>query len=159
MAGSYNGGAVTNAGATWGGTVFSANTLSYTTPTYQGLKLTVQHQLGEQAGNSSTNQATAYLVNFNGINGLALSAGSKETKGSTGVKLMDQYLVGAVYTLGAVQLNAQINEYKFKSGTYNGMKLKLNELGAAYNITPALTAAVNYVDINIGKWNKPYIVE
>jgi predicted porin len=149
MAGSYNGGATTDAGATWGGTVFSANTLSYTTPTYQGLKLTVQHQLGEQAGNSSKNQATAYLVNFNGINGLALSAGSKETKGSTGVKLMDQYLVGAVYTLGAVQLNAQINEYKFKSGTYNGMKLKLNELGAAYNITPALTAAVNYVDINI----------
>ncbi len=152
MAGQLNGGAVETAGATWGGTVFSANTLSYTTPTFQGAKLTVQHQLGEQAGNASKNQATAYLVNFNGINGLALSAGGKETKGSTGDKLMDQYLVGAVYTYGAFQLNAQVNEYKWKAAgtnTANGSKLTLNEVGISYNITPALTAAVNYVDISL----------
>ncbi len=139
------------AGSTWGGTVFSANTLSYTTPTYQGAKLTVQHQLGEQAGNASKNEATAFLLNFNGIQNLALSAGTKETKNSSGNKQMDQYLVGAVYTMGAIQLNAQTNQYKIKAGDNNGLKLTLNEVGASYNITPALTAAINYVDISMEK--------
>jgi len=131
-------------GRTWDGTIFSANTVSYTTPSYNGAKLTAQYQFGEQAGNNSAGKGVAFLVNYDGIKDLSLSLGQKnDNHGTTGADLLETNLVGAVYKLGAFQLNAQFNQYKYKA---TGQKTNLQEFGVGYAISPALTAAVNYVD-------------
>lgn len=175
--GSVNG-ATGNSAGTLTGTVFSPNTLTYITPTVSGLKATVQYQMGEQAGSNKSKSAQAFLVNYDGIANLSLSAGTKTTKGGTSAldstatkdgyaattngSLMTQTLLGAVYKLGNLQFNVQNLRYKLKQDltTYTGAnqvvdmniaagsKYNLNEFGVSYNVTPALTAAVNYVDVS-----------
>jgi predicted porin len=140
------------------GTVFSPNTVTYITPAMSGFKLTAQHQMGETAGSTSANSATAFLANFDGIQNLSLSAGTKNTKNgsaSDSGNYMTQNLLGAVYKMGAFQFNAQTNTYKWKktvasSGDFDGVeagdKQTLNEFGVAYAVNPKVTVALNYVD-------------
>jgi predicted porin len=152
----------TQSGATATGQVFSPNTVTYVTPAFNGFKATVQHQIGEVAGANKSNSADALLVNYDGIANLSLSAGTKTTKAvaTTSKTSLTQNLVAAVYKMGNVQLNAQRLEYRFKDGAvtnaastaYNGLgatgdKYTLNEFGLGYTVTPALTAALNYVDV------------
>jgi predicted porin len=135
------------------GTVFSPNTVTYITPAFNGVKLTAQHQMGEVQGSSSANSATAFLANFDGIQNLSLSAGTKNTKNGSATdsgNYLTQNLLGAVYKMGAFQFNAQTNTYKWKKTVADsheaGDKQTLNEFGVSYALTAATTLAINYVD-------------
>ncbi len=148
----------TQSGGLQSGTVFTKNTLTYITPSFNGAKLTYQRSMGEVAGSNKANSSDAFLLNYDGIQNLSLSAGTKSTKGSTADTsgtFLTQNLLGAVYKYGSFQFNVQTNNYKWKqsvasSGSYDGVdagdKFKLNEVGVAYNVSPSLVAAVNYVD-------------
>jgi predicted porin len=135
------------------GRIFSPDSVTYVTPSFNGVKATIQHQFGEVAGSTKANSATAALVNYD-VNGLSLSAGTKTKKANTAALGTDssQTLFGAVYKLGNLQFNAQTNQYKFKEGyavvADRNSKYTLNEFGIGYNVTPALVAAINYVDID-----------
>jgi predicted porin len=122
--------------------VFIDNAVSYTTPTFNGFNLQAFHAFGETAGKTSAGATDAFLLTGK-VGDVALSAAYEEIKSSTGAKQLEKTLFGAVYTIGALQLNAGVNTFKSKSGT--AIDANGYELGAGYAITPALTAAVNYV--------------
>jgi predicted porin len=131
--------------------VFVNNAISYTTPSFNGFNLQVFHAFGEKAGEQQAGAVTAYLVTGK-VAGVALSAGYEEQKNATtGTKTFEKGLLGAVYTVGALQLNAGVNTFKSKENS--NIDAMGYEVGAAYSITPALTAAVNYVKFDDDKNN------
>jgi len=128
-------------------TVFVNNMIKYSTPVFNGLKATVQHKFGEAAGNTQTSKSDAYLVSYSGIAGLNLNYGFKVMYDSSNAKT-DLTYIGGTYQLGQLRLAASTHETKYKSAST--ATIRTNEIGAAYALTPALTAAVNYVDIAQG---------
>jgi len=59
--------------------VFSQNLVRYTTPTFNGLKLSYQHTFGEVAGASNQNTTDAYMANYANDHLLWLLVGKKLT--------------------------------------------------------------------------------
>ncbi len=123
--------------------VFLQNAISYTTPTIAGFNLQYLHGFGEVAGNTSKNETNALLLTGK-IAGVAVSAGHESQKDSSGNKSLTKNLLGAVYSIGPVQLNAGLNTFKNPGSTIDATGY---EVGAAYSFTPALVGAVNYVSI------------
>jgi predicted porin len=128
-------------------TVFVKDMIKYTTPVFNGFKATLQHKFGEAAGNTQTSKSDAYLVSYSGIAGLNLNYGFKVMYDSSNAKTNLTY-IGGTYQLGQLRLAASTHETKYKSAST--ATIRTNEIGAAYALTPALTAAVNYVDIAQG---------
>ncbi len=122
-------------------TVFVQNMVRYTTPTVGGFKASIQHKFGEVAGDQSKGKSTAYLGNY-AAGGLTLAIGYKELESTANAKTELTY-VGATYQVGAVRLAATHHETKYK--TSGAGKIKTDEVGVGYAVTPSLTAAVNYV--------------
>jgi predicted porin len=140
--------------------VFSQNLVRYTTPTFNGFKLSYQHTFGEIAGANSVNKTDAFLANYS--NGpFTLAAGWKKTDnllqteiaGTTATEAIaasdniDSKLtyVGATYTLGALKFAATYHQSKWTEAGALSQKTKTSEVGVAYTINPKLVAAVNYV--------------
>ena len=143
--------------------VFIQNMVRYTTPSYNGLKLSVQHRFGEAAGNSSLNKSDAVLANYNN-GGFNLNLGYKKITDVTPINDglqsspslttatsqtgFDQKLtyVGANYSFDKFKVAATYhNVSNTGTGTNTLGDSKTSELGASYAIQPNLTAAVNYV--------------
>jgi len=123
--------------------VFAQNIVKYSTPTWNGLKATVQHKFGEASGNTSTNKSDAYLVNYAPVAGLNLAGGLKVLRDADNAKSELTY-VGATYQIGNLRLAATQHKTDYK--TASTATIRTTEFGAAYAFTPALTAAVNYVE-------------
>ena len=124
-------------------TVFVQNALKYSTPTWNGLKATIQHKFGEQAGNNSKLKSDAYLVNYAPVAGLNLAGGLKVIRNTDNEKSELSY-IGATYQIGNLRLAATQHKTDYKTATTS--TVRTNEYGAAYAVTPALTAAINYVE-------------
>jgi predicted porin len=123
--------------------IFQSNTVAYTSPTYNGLNVTLTKQIGGAAGSSSKSSAYSYGANY--VNGpLALVAVHEEHKDALGVAQNRNTLLGAKYTVGATQFNIGHTTYKDPSGTA-AVDTKALEFGVGYSITPAVVAAFNYV--------------
>jgi len=142
----------TGTGTTTGGNVFSPNTIKYTTPSFGGITATVQHQLGEAAGDSGKSQATAGMLNYS-AGALSLSAAYKESHNSNDVTFQKKTYLGATYKMGNVGLSGTYTKYK-GDGTVSTVDAQLYEAGLSYAISPSLTAAVNYVSIDDNVTNK-----
>jgi predicted porin len=127
-------------------TVFTQNMVRYTTPSFNGVKASVQHKFGETAGNNSLSSSTAYLVTY-AANGLTLAGGFKEMESSAAAKTELTYF-GATYQLGALRLAATHHKTQYK--TANTADSKTTEFGAGYAVSPKLTAAVNFVETETG---------
>jgi predicted porin len=130
--------------------VFTQNLVRYTTPTVSGFKASVQHMFGEQAGNNSFGTSTSLLANYSNA-GLSISVGTKKSNDVGGTAGSDTELtyVGATYQLGQFRLSTTHWETKAK-GTNTAAKVKTQEYGVGYAVSPKLTAAVNYVDMEKG---------
>jgi len=123
--------------------IFQSNTVAYTTPTFNGLNITLTKQIGGAAGSSTKSSGFSYGANY--VNGpLALVAVHEEHKDALGVSQNKNTLLGAKYTIGDVQLNIGHTTYKDPSGTA-AVDTKALEVGAAYSIKPNLVAAINNV--------------
>jgi predicted porin len=132
--------------------IFQSNTIAYTTPTFNGLNATLTKQLGGVAGN--TNKASSYSYGVNYTNGpLALVGVHEEHKDVNGVAQNRNTLLGAKYTIGAVQLNVGHTTYKDPSGTPT-VDTKALEVGAAYSFTPSLVGALNHISFKDHVANK-----
>jgi len=140
--------------------VFIQNMVRYTTPSYNGLKASVQHRFGETAGNAGGNNSNAYLVNYaNG--GLTLNVGHKSINdrmtigGTSNVAGSDQKLtyVGATYSFDKFKVATTYHKATNSGVTASTADTKTYELGASYAVSPALTAAVNYVKSEINTAN------
>mgnify|MGYP000588425950 CR=1 FL=1 len=129
--------------------VFTQNMVRYTTPTFNGFKVAVQHSFGEIAGQTSQNKATGVLANY-AVGGVTLAAGTKKVKDvlagdwGTGYDTKLTYL-GATYTTGPYKFAATYHKSKWEHNGTTDMTLKTSEVGAAYTINPKLVAALNYV--------------
>ena len=121
------------AGAFWN------NAVEYATPSLNGLQAKVQYLVSGTAGSSDTNSAQNILVTYSGP--VSLSAGYETSKDgvSTGHDAKKS-LLGAKYSVGAVDFAAQYNGFK------NDGSAKVNgyEVGAAYHVSPKLLVGVNY---------------
>jgi len=142
------------AGALSTDSVFTENLVRYTTPTVSGFKAAVQYRFGESAANgNSYGNSTSLLANYSNA-GLSLSVGTKTAndvnQAGTATANQDTELtyVGATYQIGAVRLSATNWQTKFKGSST--AKVKTQEYGVGYAVTPALTAAVNYVETEQG---------
>ena len=132
--------------------VFIQNMVRYTTPTVAGFKASIQHRFGETAGNTQKDSSTGYLLNY-AAGSLTANVGFKEMK-NTSLEKTELTYVGATYTLGAVKFAATHHETKYDVALSTGSKkIKTDEVGVAYSISPQLTAAVNYVRIDRGVAN------
>ena len=132
--------------------IFQSNTIAYTTPTFNGLNVTLTKQIGGVAGASEKSSAYSYGANY--VNGnLALVAVHEQHKDESGVAQNKNTFLGAKYVIGAAQLNVGYTSYKDPSGTGSamGVDAKGLEVGAAYSITPALVAAVNHITFDDNK--------
>jgi predicted porin len=127
--------------------IFMSNGVQYQSPAFSGLSFKYQHTFGEVAGNTSKASGSAYGVNYDGIQNLNLSAVYKESKSNDGVKSQRYTLVGAKYTLGQFTLAGQVGTYKDPTTSTN-LDVTAYETGVAYAVTPALTAAVNYISFD-----------
>jgi predicted porin len=123
--------------------IFQSNTVAYTSPTFNGLNVTLTKQIGGTAGSSSKNSAYSYGANY--VNGpLALVAVHEQHNDALGTTQQKNTLLGAKYTFGAYQFNIGHTTYKDPTGTA-AVDTKALEVGVAYSITPALVAAFNNV--------------
>ena len=123
-----------------------SNAVVYSTPTYNGLKATVQRIIGGVAANTSANSGTAYLVNYT-INGVNLNAGYESVNGPTAAlsnRVYSKSVVGAKTSFGAVDVAAQYHNYKSKGTQGTVVNVDAYEIGAAYHFTPVLTVGINY---------------
>jgi predicted porin len=130
--------------------VFIQNMVRYTTPSYNGFKASLQHKFGEQAGNFGKNSSTAGLLNYS-TGGLNLNYGYKvvdgrQAIGSDTITGSDQKMtyVGANYTFDKFKV-ATTYHHTTNNGVDAVADTDVYELGVSYAISPALTAAVNYV--------------
>ncbi len=139
-------GASSGTGSTTSGNVFSPNTIKYTSPTLGGVTATIQHQLGEAAGDTGKSQATAGMLNYT-AGALSLSAAYKESNNSSDVSFQKKTYLGATYKMGNVGLSGTYTKYK-GDGTASTVDAQLYEAGVSYAINPSLTAAVNHVNID-----------
>ncbi len=141
------------AGALSTDSVFTENMVRYTTPTVAGLKAAVQYRFGESTNGNSYGNSTSVLVNYSNA-GLSLSAGVKTAndvnQAGTATANQDTELtyVGATYQVGAFRLAATNYQTRFKGSST--AKVKTQEYGVGYSVTPKLTAAVNYVETEQG---------
>jgi predicted porin len=130
--------------------VFIENMVRYTTPTFNGLKASVQYRFGETAGQSGDNNSTAFLVNYN-LGSFNLNVGHKKINdrialaADTFTSGTDQKLdyIGANYTIDKVKIAGTYHKAKTTGGTTAEYETK--ELGVSYALQPNLSAAVNYV--------------
>jgi len=124
--------------------VFTQNMVRYTTPTFNGLKASVQHSFGEVAGQTSQNKSDSILVNY-AVNNFTLAAGYKKVKDVFGDGYDNKLTyIGGTYTQGPFKLAATYHKTKWSwDGGHDDTKT--TEFGAAYTINPKLVAAVNYV--------------
>lgn len=129
--------------------VFTQNMVRYTTPSFNGLKLSYQHSFGEVAGQTSTNKSDSVLVNYS-IGAATLSAGQKKVSNLVaGVDHKLNYL-GATYTMGQFKVAATYHKSSWESAGNPDFEVETKELGASYAVTPKLTAALNYVTTEFG---------
>jgi predicted porin len=136
--------------------VFVENMVRYTTPTFQGFKASVQYRAGEVAGNTGANNSLAFLVNYN-LGGFNLNVGQKTvndvlTIGGTRASGTDQKLtyVGANYTFDKFKVAGTYHKGDVSGTASNELAdTKTYEIGASYAVSPKLTAAVNYVKVEI----------
>lgn len=149
----YPGTLATSAGDTVG--AFVNNVIAYTTPDFNGLKATVQYAIGGTTNGASANQNMAGLLTYNN-SGLSLSAGYESQNGSTGTTVLQKGLVGAKYSLGAIDFAAQYNSFKnpnpgaIISGSTASGAVDANgiEAGVAYHFSPVFLAGVNFERFN-----------
>jgi predicted porin len=140
---------VAAAGALSTDSVFTENMVRYTTPTVGGFKAAVQYRFGESTNGNNYGNSTSLLANYSNA-GFSLSIGTKTANdvNQAGVATANQdtelTYVGATYQLGAVRLSATNWQTKFKGSSV--AKVKTQEYGVGYAVTPTLTAAVNYVE-------------
>lgn len=129
-----------NANVSVSGAFFN-NGVEYTTPTISGLTAKTQYVIGGTAGASQLNTAQNLLVTYAGP--VALSAGTERVKDSTASGLSEtKTLLGAKYSVGAVDLATQYNGWKIGPTKTNGY-----EVGAAYHVSPKLLVGLNYESI------------
>lgn len=125
--------------------IFVNNAVEYATPVVNGLQGKGQYSIGGVAGASDKSSAYSGLVTYSGP--VSLSAGysaARDANGSTtGSAVGTKALLGAKYSIGAIDLAAQYNQ--FKTGT---VKTTGYEVGAGYHVTPAFLVAVNYESID-----------
>jgi len=121
------------------------NAVTYTTPTYNGLKAKVMYGKGEVADNFSSNNLVATVATYD-AGALNLSAGYETQKdGST--NSFHKSLVGAKYTVGSLTFAAQYHNYKQNTYVANtSVDANALELGVAYKVLPNLTLALNHED-------------
>lgn len=120
------------------------NAITYTTPTYNGLKAKVMYGKGEVAGNSSASDMISYLATYD-VGSLNLSAGYENQKDNTDASSFHKSLIGAKYGMGNLTFAAQYHNYK--QNTYAaGTSADANafEVGVAYKVAPSLTVALNH---------------
>ncbi len=121
--------------------VFLSNTVGYTSPTISGVTVKVQRTLGGTAGQAQANSVLNGLVTYSG-NGLSLSAGYEEVKTvvSLSGKSQEKTLLGAKYSVGPVDLAAQLNTYKADAAN----RVNAYEAGIAYNISAKAVVGFNH---------------
>lgn len=137
--------------------VFTDNMVRYTTPTFNGLKASLQYAFGEQAGQQSKNSSTSLLVNYSN-SGLSISVGTKTAKDVLGDHDGNPSTANAVYPgndtkLTYIGATYQMGPWRFATahfetkpdGSIAGTKYKTQEYGVGYAVSPKLTAAVNFV--------------
>lgn len=131
---------------------FLNNAVEYTTPTVNGLTAKTQYVIGGAAGSSQSSSAYNVLATYAGP--LALSAGYERLKDSGATTATGsgnpetKYLLGAKYSVGAVDLAAQYNGWKVSTTKTNGF-----EVGAGYHVSPKLLVALNYETFNKTGYN------
>jgi predicted porin len=124
------------------GNVFGSrinNAITYRTPTVNGIQAAFMYAPGGTAGSSSANALYTGLVTAN-VSGVALSAGYESQNNTTTNDVFHKSLVGAKYSVGAVDLAGQYHTYKSKTT----IDTKAYELGVAYHVSPTLNVGVNY---------------
>lgn len=134
-----------NANASSDANIFRSNVLQYQSPSIMGLTVTGQYSLGETAGESRANSAGTIGINYAGIPGLDLNAVYQQSRNATGVTVSRNYLVGGKYSFGAATLATSFTHYENPSIVGTPVDANAIEIGGAYAITPATTAALNYV--------------
>ena len=121
-----------------------SNAITYTTPEVAGVTGKFMYALGGVAGSTSANSLYSGVVTGS-VAGLGLSAGYESQNSSSATSTQSnnfhQALLGAKYSIGAVDLAGQYHNYKSSDGTIN---TNAYELGAAYHVLPALTVGLNF---------------
>jgi len=148
-----------NANTSSDANIFRSNVLQYQSPSLAGVTVTGQYSLGETAGDSSANTAGTIGINYTGFKGLDLNAVYQQAHNATGVTVTRNYLVGGKYSIGAATLAASFTHYENPSSVGTRVDANAIEVGGAYAITPATTAALNYVHFDDDVANvKPHVV-
>lgn len=118
-----------------------SNAITYTTPSLGGVTGKFMYAPGGVAGKSSAGSIYSGVLTAT-VSGVALSAGYEEQNSDGGTtNAFHKSLVGAKYSVGAVDLAGQYHNYKAKDNTINADAF---ELGVAYHVSPKVTVGVNY---------------
>jgi len=122
------------------------NTITYTTPTSNGLKAALTYAAGGVAGSNSAGGIYAGVATYDNA-GLSLSAGYESQNSQTGAtNVFRKALLGAKYTSGQYTVAAQWLQQKNQpvdSGT--AYVLDAYELGVAYKASANTTVGLNYM--------------
>lgn len=118
------------------------NAITYTTPSINGVTGKFMYAPGGIAGKNYAGAIYSGVLTAN-VSGVALSAGYETQNNDAGTvkNAFKKSLVGAKYTIGAVDLAAQYHTYKASDSTIHA---NAYELGVAYHVSPVFTVGLNH---------------
>jgi predicted porin len=105
------------------------------------------YQFGNVAG-SNSNSSGQYVEAHYAANGLQINAGYETRNNSNNTQRLNKGLLGAVYTVSDLTVNAQTNTFKTTGATAGKEDAQGYELGANYKLNPKLDLSANYVWFN-----------
>lgn len=118
------------------------NAITYRTPTVNGITGAFMYAPGGKTVSSTAGDIYSGVLTAN-VSGVALSAGYETQNNDAGTvkNSFRKSLVGAKYSVGAVDLAGQYHTYKSSDSTINA---NAYELGVAYHVSPIFTLGLNY---------------